>query len=145
VDGAWWWIAAGAGVAGLAGTALLLRPGAHQAEDRRTRRRNAATAKALDETATRLREHPDPRRAIVEAYARMERTFAVIGLGRAPSEAPREYIGRLDRHAQGAGDAVQRLTGLYEVARFGHAPATEPMRHQALEAVAEVRRTILPA
>jgi hypothetical protein len=75
----------------------------------------------------------------------MERTFAAIGLGRAPSEAPREYLRRVDEHAQGAGAAVQRLTGLYEVARFAQAPATEPMRHQALEAVAEVRRTMLPA
>jgi hypothetical protein len=145
VAGAWWWIAAGAGAAGLAGTALLLRPGAHHAQDLPKRRRTAATAKALEETATRLRDDPDPRRAILAAYARMERTFASIGLGRSPSEAPREYLRRIDEQAPGAGDAVQRLTGLYELARFAQAPATEPMRHEALAAVAEVRRTILPA
>ena len=81
----------------LGGTAVVLLA------SRRTRRaprpwrfgrRGEAVSLALDESLDDLRADPDLRRAIVAAYARMERALESIGLGRHPSEAPFEYIGR---------------------------------------------------
>jgi len=141
-DRAWGWIAGAAVLVGLGGTVLLLRPGAHRIAERRERRRAEASTAALDEAAAELRDVPDPRRAILIAYARMERTLSVIGLGRKASEAPREYLRRLDDSEAAAGAAASRLTRLYELARFATEPVSEPMRQEALRAVADVRRTI---
>src|SRR5258705_5445494 len=57
-------------------------------------RRGEAISLALDESLDDLRADPDLRRAIVAAYARMERALESIRLRRPPSEAPFEYIGR---------------------------------------------------
>ncbi len=78
----------------------------------------AALALALDATLDDLRADPDPRRAVIAAYARMERALARSGLPRSPAEAPREYL-RRTLPGVGAGAAsVARLTALFERAKF---------------------------
>ena len=52
-------------------------------------------ADVLDETLDDLRAEADPRRAVIAAYARMERALAAYGLPRRPSEAPDEYLQRI--------------------------------------------------
>src|SRR5262249_25623632 len=54
-----------------------------------------ALAEVLDDTLDDLRNEGDPRRAVIAAYARMERTMAAYGLPRIPSEAPEEYLRRM--------------------------------------------------
>ena len=52
-------------------------------------------AAALDESLDDLRAEPDPRRAVIAAYARLERVLASHGLPRKTSEAPLEYLARM--------------------------------------------------
>ena len=54
-----------------------------------------ALADVLDETLDDLRAEADPRRAVIAAYARMERALAAYGLPRSPAEAPDEYLQRI--------------------------------------------------
>src|SRR5262245_12634583 len=49
-------------------------------------------ADVLDETLDDLRAETDPRRAVIAAYARMERALGAYGLPRRASEAPDEYL-----------------------------------------------------
>ena len=49
-------------------------------------------ADVLEETIDDLRAEADPRRAVIAAYARMERALAAAGLPRSPAEAPDEYL-----------------------------------------------------
>ena len=51
-------------------------------------------AAIIDDTLEDLRSETDPRRAVVAAYARMERVLAVHGLPRDRAEAPAEYLER---------------------------------------------------
>jgi hypothetical protein len=72
----------------------------------------------LDDALDDLRAEPDPRRAVVAAYARTERALAAHGLPRQPFEAPRELLARVTPEL--AEPAVVRtlttLTELYEQA-----------------------------
>ncbi|MFL5793233.1 MAG: DUF4129 domain-containing protein, partial [Actinomycetota bacterium] len=49
----------------------------------------------LDDTLEDLEREPDPRRAVIAAWARMERGLAAAGLPRHPAEAPFEYAARV--------------------------------------------------
>jgi Domain of unknown function (DUF4129) len=49
----------------------------------------------LDDTLDDVEREPDPRRAVIAAWARMERGLAAAGLPRRASEAPLEYAGRV--------------------------------------------------
>ena len=86
-----------------------------------------------------LRREPDPRRAIIAAYAAMERSLSHAGLGRQPWEAPIEYLRRVLAAALGAGDDVQAMTHLFEVAKFSHHPVDESMRSGAIGALERIR------
>jgi len=52
-------------------------------------------ANLVDETLDDLRAEADPRKAVIAAYARMERILGVHGLERRASEAPLEYLTRV--------------------------------------------------
>jgi hypothetical protein len=94
---------------------------------------------ALDESIDDLRSDPDLRRAIIAAYARMERALAVAGLPRRPAEAPFEYLERALGELDTSGAAVERLTSLFEWAKFSqHEPGPE-MRDEAIDALVAVR------
>jgi Domain of unknown function (DUF4129) len=104
-----------------------------------TSRSQEALSAALDESLDDLRSEPDLRRAIIAAYARMERALAVAGTPRKPAEAPLEYLARALRALDASAPAVTRLTDLFEWAKFSqHAP--EPaMRDEAIDALVAVR------
>jgi hypothetical protein len=91
---------------------------------------------AIEAALAPLREPADPRAAVIEAYARMERVLAERELGRRPSEAPREYLRRV-LAARGASEAsLTTLTALFEKARFSRHRMTES---EAREAERELR------
>ena len=103
----------------------------------------ATLAAALDEivkdTLEDLHEDRDPRRAVIRAYARMEKTFAAYGVPRHAAEAPFEYVARvLDRLAVSAYE-VERLTNLFAWAKFSDHEIDAGMKDEAVAALAGLR------
>jgi hypothetical protein len=99
-------------------------------------------ADVLEETIDDLRAEEDPRRAVIAAYARMERALAAYGLPRSPSEAPDEYLHRILSDLEVSRRATARLTALFAWAKFsGHDVAPE-MKDEAIEALEAVRREL---
>jgi hypothetical protein len=127
-------------VGGIAVYVLLSRP--ERRALRAVRRSRRALAHALDESLDDLRRDPDVRRAIIAAYARMERALAYAGVPRMPAEAPSEYLARSLVELDASADAARRLTELFQRAKFSqHAPA-ESMRGDAIDALVAVREEL---
>ena len=93
----------------------------------------------VDDTLADLYAETDPRRAIIAAYASVERLFESYGLPRAPAEAPVEYLDRVLPELRASGSALRRLTALFEWAKFSVHDVDRPMRDDAIEALVEVR------
>ena len=96
-------------------------------------------ALALDESLDDLRSEPDLRRAIIAAYARMERTLAAAGIPRRPSETPLEYLGRALQALDASAAAITRLTDLFEWAKFSQHEPDASMRDDAIDALVALR------
>jgi hypothetical protein len=77
-----------------------------------------ALADVLGETLDDLRAEPDPRIAVIAAYARLERTLAASGLPRRAADAPGEYLQRILLDLDVSPAHVSRLTQLFEHAKF---------------------------
>jgi Domain of unknown function (DUF4129) len=86
-----------------------------------------------------LESETDPRRAVIKAYAGMERALAEDGLPRRPSETPLEYLRRTLERLSAGSAATTRLTSLFEQARFSSHVIDEPMRQEALAALGDLR------
>ena len=103
-------------------------------------------AEALDdvlaETLDDLRAEADPRRAVIGAYARLERALAAYGVPRRPAEAPLEYLGRMLAEAEVGPVAVKRLTLLFERARFSQHEVDAVMKDEAIDALETVREDL---
>lgn len=130
-----------AGLAVGAGVALLVaararrraRPGGGEAT------LAEAIGDVLDETLDDLRAERDARRAVIRAYARLERTLAAYGYPRRPSEAPHEYLERMLADLAVTSRAIARLTTLYERAKFSQHEVAAAMKEDAIDALATVR------
>ncbi len=97
-----------------------------------------ALTDVLDETLDDLRAETDPRKAVIGAYARMERTLGAYGLPRLPAEAPDEYLQRIFADLEVSRRSVSRLTALFSWAKFsGHDVAPE-MKQEAIAALEAV-------
>jgi hypothetical protein len=124
--------------------ALLVAAAMQALAERRRRepglRRRARLAGLVDDTLDDLALEPDPRRAVIAAWARMERGLAATGLPRRAAEAPFEYAARALAEASVPPAAVQRLTGLFERAKFSRHHVDRAMRDDAVQALREVRR-----
>jgi hypothetical protein len=94
-----------------------------------------ALSDVLDETLDDLRTETDPRRAVIAAYARMERALAAHGFPRRRFEAPHEYLGRVLGELSGGRLAAARLTALFERARFSPHEIDAAMKAEAIEAI----------
>jgi hypothetical protein len=116
--------------------AILIRPKGRTAPELEARKQ---LEKLLDETLDDLRRERDPRRAVIAAYARMERSLARYGLPRRPAEAPLEYLGRVLAQLTGSGAAARRLTRLFERAKFSEHSIDQRMKEDAIAAVGAVR------
>jgi hypothetical protein len=123
-----------AGVVGLAAVALA-----------RARRRapeplpRATVAEGARDAAAAAAIPDDPRAAVLAAYARMEAALATVGLARRPSDAPREYLARLEAALGGGRAPAARLTELFERARFSPHPVGEDLRRDAIGALESLR------
>ena len=96
-------------------------------------------ALALDESLDDLRTEPDLRRAIIAAYARMERALEAAAMPRHPAEAPFEYVERVLESLDASAASVRRLTVLFEWAKFSQHEPDERMRADAVDALEAVR------
>jgi hypothetical protein len=102
-----------------------------------------ALARALDEvladTLDDLRAERDPRKAVIEVYARMERTFAAYRVPRDAAETSLEYVTRvLDSLTVNAG-SVRRVASLFERAKYSTHEVDGGMKDEAIEALAGLR------
>lgn len=99
-------------------------------------------AAVLEESLDDLRAEPDPRRAVIRTYARMERTFGAHGVPRRPFEAPLEYLERLLGVVEASAHSVRRLTQLFERARFSEHEVDLQMRDEAIDALVALREEL---
>jgi hypothetical protein len=93
----------------------------------------------LETTIEDLRGERDPRRAVIAAYAQMERTLARHGYSRARSEAPFEYLARILRDLDVRDEAIRTLTGLFEYAKFSPHEIDGAMKEDAIDALLAIR------
>lgn len=96
-------------------------------------------AAILHDTLESLWAEEDPRRAVILAYAWMERTLAASGLPRKPSEAPLEYLARVLIELDASRESVFELTALFERAKFSTHEVDEEMKQEAIAALTAVR------
>ena len=96
-------------------------------------------ADVLDESLDDLRAEPDTRRAVIAAYARLERTFAASGLARLRQETAEEHVSRILGQLEVDSRLVRRLTELFARAKFSHHVVDDTMKEEAIAALAQVR------
>ena len=95
----------------------------------------ASITDAIDD----LEAEPDARLAVIAAYARMERALERRGTRRAPSETALEYLRRVLLELTTNGEAVARLTSLFERAKFSSHDIDQPMKSDAISALRAIR------
>jgi uncharacterized membrane protein len=94
---------------------------------------------AIETTIDDLRSERNARRAVIAAYASMERTLAAHGLARHRSEAPLEYLAHILRGLRVRESAVRTLTSLFEYAKFSDHEVDEQMKQEAIDALLAIR------
>jgi Domain of unknown function (DUF4129) len=105
-------------------------------------------ASLVEDTLEDLREEPDPRRAVIAAYARMERALGAYGLPRQPFESPVEYLQRLAPELDelpGTARLVFELTHLFERAKFSAHVVDAEMKENAIATLLSLRAELLEA
>lgn len=96
-------------------------------------------ADALDDTLDDLRAEPDPRRAVVAAFARLERALAAVGAPRSHAETADEYVTRVLGLLDVDPEAVGRLTALFVQAKFSQHAIDDRMKTAAIDALEQIR------
>jgi hypothetical protein len=104
--------------------------------------REREIAETLESSLDDLRREPDPRRAVVAAYARMERLLGEHGVRRHRWEAPLEYLRRALAGLRGGESSIQELTSLFHEARFSPHTVGEPERARAVEVLTTLRQEL---
>lgn len=99
-------------------------------------------ARAIGSTIDDLRGERDARRAVIAAYANMERILASHGLARGQSELPYEYLARVLQLLQVRESAVRSLTELFEYAKFSKHEIDHAMKERAIESLVAVREDL---
>jgi Domain of unknown function (DUF4129) len=133
------------GAAGIAFAAFMI------AERRRKRRLPPdgrppeLLSDVLDQTLDDLRKESDPRRAVIAAYARMERSLAAHGLPRRGSEAPHEYLARVLGELSAGRLPASRLTASFERARFSPHEIDAGMKADAIDAIESLQADLAAA
>jgi hypothetical protein len=99
-------------------------------------------ARAIGTTIDDLRSERDARRAVIAAYANMERILGSHGLARSRAEVPYEYLARVLRVLQVGESSVRSLTELFEYAKFSPHEIDETMKEHAIESLVAVRKEL---
>jgi hypothetical protein len=130
-----WWVALGVA---LAIGAVVANEWRRRPEPREQRAAEELEA-VLTETIGELEFDPDPRRAVIQAYVRMEAVLGAHGHARLPHEAPLEYLARVLRELDVRAEAAHALTELFERARFSDHEIDAAMRAEAVASLEAVR------
>lgn len=85
-----------------------------------------------------LRAEPDPRRAIIRAWSRFERALAPTRAARASWQTPAEFMRAALARLPLPAPPVQRLTALFELARFSRRSLGTDTRDTACECLDEI-------
>ena len=131
-------------VVGIGGSMALLTY-RRRREDEGPDAMRVTVAQVLEETLDDLVREPDPRKAVIGAYARMERTLAARGFPREEHEAPNEYLARILDVVGASGHSVRRITKLFERARFSEHDIDQAMKDDAIESLTGLRAELLVA
>ena len=99
----------------------------------------AELALTLDLTLDDLRAESDPRRAVIAAYARLERVLAAHGQPRAEADTPEEHLARVLGHLDVDRRAIRRLVDLFVRAEFSQHEVDAGMKDEAISALEHVR------
>jgi membrane protein implicated in regulation of membrane protease activity len=138
-----WWFVLGALVLlvlAAVGTMLLLRRRRSAVPvDEQEAREKADLTGALALSLADVEREPDPRRAVIKAYARMEAGLARHGLPRRSVETSLEYVSRALLGLRVSGPAVDRLGRLFERAKFSQHTVDTSMKGEALAALGQVK------
>jgi Domain of unknown function (DUF4129) len=126
------------GVAGAGAIAVILKRQRGAAWDREAELMHALD-EVLEDTLDDLRAERDPRKAVIGAYARMEKLFAAHQVPREEAETPQQYVERVLARLQVSSFAVRRLTELYERARFSPHTVNAGMKDDAIAALEGLR------
>jgi uncharacterized protein DUF4129 len=102
-------------------------------------------AEAVGASLNDARRERDPRRAVIAAYATMERVLAERGLPRREFEAPLEYMSRLFGELAVGQEPIRTLTHLFEVARFSHHQIAPAAKAQAILALVSLQEELRPS
>jgi hypothetical protein len=98
----------------------------------------------LDDPPGDLRAEPDARAAVIRAYGRFELAAAAAHAPRVPWQTPAEFrraiVGRLPVPAP----PVERLTTLFEIARFSDRPVAPAARDTACDCLDEITAALDP-
>jgi hypothetical protein len=105
----------------------------------RTPTMESDVADSIGDAIDDLESEPDARRAVIAAYARMEGAFGRHGLRRRTSETATEYLQRILLGLTTRVEAVGRLTGLFEQAKFSDHPIDGRMKQDAIDALRAIR------
>jgi Domain of unknown function (DUF4129) len=121
------------------GGAMMLRAARRRSELLTATPIRETLDEVLAETLDDLRREQDPRKAVIGAYANMERTLAARGVPRRESEAPVEYLTRILDVVSASGHSVRRLTRLFATARFSPHEIDAKMKEDAIDALTGLR------
>jgi Domain of unknown function (DUF4129) len=141
--GVHWWFWLGLLIVVVIGGAVAVlvsrRRRALRAEEQRYEAEPDDLRAAIERSLEELEHEPDPRRAVISAYIGMEQSLSRHGLARQPFETPLEYLGRALRVIHVSRGAGERLTALFERARFSERPVAFEMKRDAIAALTAVR------
>jgi hypothetical protein len=90
------------------------------------------------------RSEPDPRAAVIRAYARFEHAAAAARAPRVPWQTPAEFRRAIVTRLPVPASPVERLTALFEIARFSDRPLGADARATACDALDEITTALEP-
>lgn len=96
-------------------------------------------ASQLGEVIDELRSDPDPRRAVIRAWARLEALLAAHRMPRSPAELTSSYVERALVRLDASAPAVRALTTTFERAMYSVHPIGRDEQLAAVDALDAVR------
>lgn len=114
----------------------LVEP-APPAPEPRPAERTVTMEEGLSEVLRSMLADPDPRTAVIGAYARLLRALAEVGHPRQDQEGPHEHLWRTLGPIGVRRAPVHQLAELFVRARFSPKPITEDHRQRAISALAD--------
>ena len=127
------------GLAAVASVALFLAARRRKQKPRVPSSVAATLVEALDDSLDDLYAETDPRRAVIAAYARLERVLAGHGRPRHSPETPEEFLARILPELDVEPGSIRRLADLYTWAKFSDHAVEPGMKDEAISALTSVR------